>query len=138
MTTMKKTTVIVPLGHYVVQKGWYYGELAKQLEMRPSSLADIMSGKRYPQRATRLALCRALGITMDELIDMLTASAELALTGETGQQFSRALAEMRRLAKRIKRPAPVTVSEAKAGQATLTKLIRRGKVTIVVPALRSA
>ena len=134
MTTNAKT---IPLGMAIIMRGWSYQEFAKLIGKTRDAIGDIVAGRRYPQRGTRQDICRALGITNDQLCDMLEASAALALL-EGRQRFCRSVADMARLAKRIERPEPVVVAVARAGRSSLTKLIRRRKrkITIVIPCRR--
>ncbi len=132
------TTAPVPLSQYLATRGWTHAKLAAKTGCHQPKISAIASGRRNPQRKTRQAIAHALGITTDELCDMLTASATLAQHSDQ-RQLCRAVAEMSRLAKRCNQPAPVTIAVARAGRRALSNLIRQsGKVTIVVSRRQSA
>jgi transcriptional regulator with XRE-family HTH domain len=115
----------LPLGHCITIRGWSHVEFARTLRYSANALREIVAGKRSPHVETKYAIARALGVTPREVDGMLEATAELALAGELGRDFSRLVAGVRRVARRIKRPSNVTVVEARAGRSTLAALIRR-------------
>lgn len=132
------TTNPVPLSHYLTAHGWTHAKLASAIGRHPPLITAIVGGRRTPRPKTRQALCRALGVANDELLDMLEASRSLALHSDQ-RQLCKAIAEVTLLAKRCKEPAPVTIAVARAGRRALFRLLHpKKRLTVIIPRRRKS
>lgn len=127
------TPRIVPLGQYIIERGWTQAEFARLIGIRQAAVSEIASGRRWPRRETRKALCRALGVKNDELIDMLALSHELVAIDDPDQQrFGRHAGRLCHLASSIDRPCRAVAGIASSARRVLLAMMRRRKVTIVI------
>ncbi|MBC9783569.1 helix-turn-helix transcriptional regulator [Heliobacterium chlorum] len=55
--------------HALVEKEWNYSDLARAIDVTPSTIQRIVTGERDPSLRLALAISKALSKTVNELFD---------------------------------------------------------------------
>jgi transcriptional regulator with XRE-family HTH domain len=116
---------VVPFGQYIIERGFEQRDFAFRAGIRQATVSGIVSGRTNPQQCTRRRIMLVLGISEDELDEMIVLSWELAAADEMQRRFGRRAGQLCSIARHIQTPGDAVIGIARSARRVLLKLIRR-------------